>query len=288
MNHSKAKPHADARSVADVREFNRFYTRQFGLLDQHLLESPFTLTEARVLYELAQRQSSIATQIAADLGLDPGYLSRILQKFERRGFVKRARLIEDVRRVQLCLTPAGRKTFLPLDRAARRQCFTTKSTGGTAAMRRSLQKSFRMSTSPSIPDARAPGSPRPTSASSARYSPQGLPGGGISTDQGRGPPFVRQGSRRTELGLGLGLVVRVSIRGSSVLNRLPRLFVDLGLERHGQGDCGPQQDQRSLAPVTSVAQSPAFSLASGRIGDEIGVSVQYPWARQLESHIQLQ
>ncbi len=121
MNRSKAKPHADGRSIADVREFNRFYTRQLGLLDQHLLESPFTLTEARVLYELAQRQSSTATEIAADLGLDLGYLSRILQTFERRGFVKRARMSEDARRVQVCLTPTGRNAFLPLERAARRQ-----------------------------------------------------------------------------------------------------------------------------------------------------------------------
>lgn len=121
MNSSRANSHADARTIADVRDFNRFYTRQLGLIDQHLLESPFTLTEARVLYELAQRQSSTATEIAADLTLDLGYLSRILQKFERRGFVKRTRMIEDTRRVQLCLTPTGRRKFLPLDRAARRQ-----------------------------------------------------------------------------------------------------------------------------------------------------------------------
>jgi DNA-binding MarR family transcriptional regulator/GNAT superfamily N-acetyltransferase len=121
VNRNKPSPRADARTVADVRDFNRFYTRQLGLLDRRLLDSSFTLTEARVLYELAQRQSSTATEIAADLGLDLGYLSRILKKFERHGLIKRARMIEDTRRIQVGLTPAGRKRFFPLDRVACRQ-----------------------------------------------------------------------------------------------------------------------------------------------------------------------
>jgi DNA-binding MarR family transcriptional regulator/GNAT superfamily N-acetyltransferase len=114
-------PDVDSPIIADVREFNRFYTRQLGLLDSHLLKSPFTLAEVRVLYELAQCQSSFATDIAADLGLDLGYLSRILKRFERLRFIKRGRIKTDTRKIQVSLTPLGRKRFLPLDRAARSQ-----------------------------------------------------------------------------------------------------------------------------------------------------------------------
>jgi DNA-binding MarR family transcriptional regulator/ribosomal protein S18 acetylase RimI-like enzyme len=110
-----------AQSVAAMRDFNRFYTRQLGLLDKYLLGSPFSLTEARVLYELAQRQCAIATEIAAELGLDLGYLSRILKKFERLRFIKRSRATGDTRHILVNLTPLGHKRFLPLDRAARGQ-----------------------------------------------------------------------------------------------------------------------------------------------------------------------
>ncbi len=107
--------------VARVRHFNRFYTRQLGLLDRHLLGSPHTLAEARVLYELAISESTTATAIAADLGLDLGYLSRILKAFERRKYITRARGTTDARQFDLRLTPHGRKQFAPLDRAARAQ-----------------------------------------------------------------------------------------------------------------------------------------------------------------------
>jgi DNA-binding MarR family transcriptional regulator/ribosomal protein S18 acetylase RimI-like enzyme len=107
--------------IAAVRQFNRFYTRCLGLLDRHLLDSPFTLTEARVLYELARGGSTTASAIAADLALDLGYLSRILKAFERHRYIKRERSNTDTRQYHIQLTPLGRQRFLPLDKAARMQ-----------------------------------------------------------------------------------------------------------------------------------------------------------------------
>ena len=104
-----------------VRAFNRFYTRQIGLLDEGLLKSAFSLTEARVLYELAHRDGLSATDLAGDLGLDPGYLSRLLKKFEKRGLVERATTEADARRSSIALTPAGRGAFAPLNQASHDQ-----------------------------------------------------------------------------------------------------------------------------------------------------------------------
>ena len=102
---------ASDREVLAVRAFNRFYTRKLGVLDQQLLKSPFSLSEARVLYELAHRGELSAKQIGVELGLDPGYLSRIVQNFEEAGLLARKPLATDRRQYQLSLTAKGRQAF---------------------------------------------------------------------------------------------------------------------------------------------------------------------------------
>ena len=101
--------------IAAVRAFNRFYTRKLGVLDQHLGKSPFSLSEARVLYELAHRDDLAAKEIGNELGLDAGYLSRIVQSFDEKGLITRKPLPADRRQYQLSLTAKGRQTFAKLN-----------------------------------------------------------------------------------------------------------------------------------------------------------------------------
>jgi DNA-binding MarR family transcriptional regulator len=108
-------------SVGTIRAFNRFWTNRMGLLAEGLLDSTFSLTEARVLFELATRNHPTATGIGRELGLDPGYLSRILKSFDRRGLIDRAATPGDGRQRSLTLTETGRAAFAPLDAASRRQ-----------------------------------------------------------------------------------------------------------------------------------------------------------------------
>jgi DNA-binding MarR family transcriptional regulator/GNAT superfamily N-acetyltransferase len=110
--------------VASVRAFNRFYTRQLGVLDESVLASGLSLTEMRVLYELAHRDGATATELGRDLGLDAGYLSRLLSKFEARRWLKRSPAPGDARQSLLVLTPSGRKAFAPIEKAAREQIST--------------------------------------------------------------------------------------------------------------------------------------------------------------------
>jgi DNA-binding MarR family transcriptional regulator/N-acetylglutamate synthase-like GNAT family acetyltransferase len=105
--------------VAAVRHFNRLYTQQIGVLDAGFLESALTLAEARVLYELAQRKAPIARELGDELGLDPGYLSRILGGFERQGLIERRPSAADRRRNDLALTAAGEAAFAALDARSR-------------------------------------------------------------------------------------------------------------------------------------------------------------------------
>ena len=113
----EALPISEQR-IAAVRRFTRFYTRQIGVLREGLHASPFSLTQARVLYELANRPAPTAADIARDLGLDAGYLSRILRGFAQRGLLTRTRSQKDGRESHLGLTPAGREAFAPLDRGS--------------------------------------------------------------------------------------------------------------------------------------------------------------------------
>ena len=105
--------------VAAVRGFNRFYTKKIGLLHEGYLASPFSLTQGRVLYELAHREGVTAGALGRELGLDAGYLSRILRGFERRGLLDRTRSKADARQSLLALTRRGREAFAPLHARSR-------------------------------------------------------------------------------------------------------------------------------------------------------------------------
>ena len=114
-----------AERIAAVRRFNRFYTRRLGLLRKGYLASPFTLAQTRILYEIAHRDGATATEIARELDLDPGYLSRMLRDFEKRGLLRRTASPADARQSHLALTARGKTTFAPLEQ---------RSQAGVAAM----------------------------------------------------------------------------------------------------------------------------------------------------------
>jgi DNA-binding MarR family transcriptional regulator/GNAT superfamily N-acetyltransferase len=104
-----------------VRRFNRFYTRHIGVLHEHLLASEFSLTEVRILYELAHRPALSTSDLCRELNLDAGYVSRVVSGFEKKGLVAKTRSAEDARVGQLELTEAGRAAFAPLDDASRNE-----------------------------------------------------------------------------------------------------------------------------------------------------------------------
>jgi DNA-binding MarR family transcriptional regulator/GNAT superfamily N-acetyltransferase len=107
--------------VAAVREFNRFYTNVIGLLREGLLDTPYSLTEARVIFELARQDETDATRLRRSLDIDAGYLSRILARFSAGGLVARTRSREDARRQVITLTSTGRKVFAQLDELSSQQ-----------------------------------------------------------------------------------------------------------------------------------------------------------------------
>jgi DNA-binding MarR family transcriptional regulator/GNAT superfamily N-acetyltransferase len=105
--------------VAAVRRFNRFYTQKIGALGDAHLASAYSLTEVRVLYELAHREAPTASELGRALGLDAGYLSRILRHFTQLALVRRVRSKSDSRHVHLHLTKKGERVFVPLEERAR-------------------------------------------------------------------------------------------------------------------------------------------------------------------------
>ena len=108
----------DAR-IETIRRFNRFYTRRIGVLHEGLLDSKFTLTESRLLWELAHADGQTATDLARTLELDAGYLSRLLTGLKERGLIKGTRSTDDARQQHLALTTAGKRAFAPLDTRSR-------------------------------------------------------------------------------------------------------------------------------------------------------------------------
>jgi DNA-binding MarR family transcriptional regulator/GNAT superfamily N-acetyltransferase len=109
---------ASESRIAAVRAFNRFYTRRIGVLRRRMYGSELSLAEVRVLYELAHRDGLTAGVLADELDVDRGYLSRILQGFERDGLIRRSRSDDDARQSHLALTARGRRAFAPLERAS--------------------------------------------------------------------------------------------------------------------------------------------------------------------------
>lgn len=107
------------RRIEAVRRFSRFYTRKVGVLHEGLLDSPFSLAEARVVYELAHHETTTANELCSDLGLDPGYLSRILRGFEQKGLISRQPSPSDARQNLLSLTDHGREAFARLNDRSR-------------------------------------------------------------------------------------------------------------------------------------------------------------------------
>ncbi|MEA2257995.1 MAG: hypothetical protein QOJ51_820 [Acidobacteriaceae bacterium] len=124
--HAKTSPIAEPQ-IAAVRGFNRLYTRIIGTLREGLLNSEYSLSEARVLYELVTRQKSTAREIAKDLELDAGYLSRILRKFEGAGLLSRKASADDGRQSILKLTRHGKAAFAELDQRSNGEAITSSS-----------------------------------------------------------------------------------------------------------------------------------------------------------------
>src|SRR5580704_7070046 len=123
-------------NIERLRSFNRFYTKRIGLLREGLLDTPFSLTQARVLFEIAHQPGVRSSGLGPELGLDPGYLSRLLKSFEQRGLVKRSKSRHDRRVNHLSLTRKGRAEFGRLN---------SRSQGDAGEMLASLDVSLQQS-----------------------------------------------------------------------------------------------------------------------------------------------
>lgn len=111
-------------TIQEIRRFNRFYTQIIGLLDRHIIQSPFSLPEARVLYELHAQQPTTASSLVESLKMDKGLLSRILSAFEKKKFLHKEKSVTDGRSFLLQLTPAGEQAFGNINTAANQQIRT--------------------------------------------------------------------------------------------------------------------------------------------------------------------
>ena len=106
------------KDIQNIRDFNRFYTNIIGLVDNHILDSPYSLPEARVLYELYHHQPCTASVIMASIDMDKGYLSRVLKSFEKKGLLIRKASKDDGRAATLVLTAKGENEFSKINRAS--------------------------------------------------------------------------------------------------------------------------------------------------------------------------
>jgi len=149
---------ADVAAVKAVRRFNRFYTRRIGALDPYL-GSEMSLTDVRVLYELAHRETAVASEIGKELGLDGGYLSRILRRFEGAGWLTRETHSKDARQSLLRLTEAGHAAFAPLQQKSRDEARALLSPL-SAPQQRQLLDAMQTLQSLVEPAANAPAKPR--------------------------------------------------------------------------------------------------------------------------------
>jgi len=111
-------------AIACIRDFNRFYTNVVGLLDKHILKSAYSLSEARILFEINQRGQCTARQIKENLSMDEGYLSRIINKFVTTRLVEKKRSATDRRAFFLSLTDKGRGEFGKLNQASHEEIAT--------------------------------------------------------------------------------------------------------------------------------------------------------------------
>jgi DNA-binding MarR family transcriptional regulator/GNAT superfamily N-acetyltransferase len=130
--------HSFESEVDAVRRFNRFFTRHIGALREGLLHTPYSLTEARILFEIANRAELSAADLCRELGLDPGYLSRLLARFEEQSLIEKIPAADDRRRQLLRLTLKGREAFAILDRRSREEAGELLKDLGNAERRRLL------------------------------------------------------------------------------------------------------------------------------------------------------
>jgi DNA-binding MarR family transcriptional regulator/GNAT superfamily N-acetyltransferase len=148
----------ESSHVLALRRFSRFFTGQLGLLDEHLLDSGFSLTEVRVLYEIAHRQGLTAADLRRELAIDAGYLSRMLRRFVAQGLVKRSSHATDARSSTLAVTAKGKKALAPLEQAssARAAALISHLDAGSADELRRALRTVERALTPGAKDAPEP------------------------------------------------------------------------------------------------------------------------------------